>query len=70
MVMKPFDYYGIADIPYPVKSAYVTIYVYSKGEILWRGRGGRIWPKFGNSIQMLLLKVILIKRLMGKGLGT
>jgi|LakMenEpi03Aug12_release.lakeMendotaPanAssembly.Ray.scaffolds.fasta_scaffold30978_8 hypothetical protein len=39
MVMKPFDYYGIADIPYPVKSEYVTIYVYSKGEILWQGGG-------------------------------
>jgi hypothetical protein len=38
--MKPFDYYGTADIPYPVKSEYVTIYVYSKGEILWQGFEG------------------------------
>ena len=40
--MKPFDYYGTADIPYPVKSAYVTIYVYNKGEILWQGRGASL----------------------------
>lgn len=37
--MKPFDYYGTADIPYPVKSEYVIIYVYSEGKILWQGRG-------------------------------
>jgi len=40
--MKSFDYYKTADIPYPVKSAYVTIYVYSKGEILWQGTGASL----------------------------
>lgn len=40
--MKSFDYYGTADIPYPVKSEYVIIYVYSKGEILWQGRGANL----------------------------
>jgi hypothetical protein len=37
--MKPFNYYETADIPYPVKSAYETIYVYRKGEILLQSVG-------------------------------
>jgi hypothetical protein len=41
--MKPFDYYKTVDIPYPVKAAYVTTYVYSKGEILWQGRGANLF---------------------------
>jgi hypothetical protein len=40
--MKPFDYYKTVDLPYPVKLAYVTTYVYSKGEILWQGRGANL----------------------------
>jgi hypothetical protein len=40
--MKPLDYYKTVDIPYPVKSAYETTYVYSKGEILWQGTGASL----------------------------
>jgi hypothetical protein len=40
--MKSFDYYRTVDIPCPAKSAYITIYVYSKGEILWQGRGANL----------------------------
>jgi hypothetical protein len=40
--MKPFDYYKTVDIPYPVKTAYETIYVYSKGEVLWQGKGEKL----------------------------
>ena len=40
--MKPFDYYKTVDIPYPVKSAYETIYVYSKGKILWQSTGASL----------------------------
>ena len=40
--MKPFDYYKSVDFPYPVKLAYVTTYVYSKGEILWQGGGANL----------------------------
>jgi hypothetical protein len=40
--MKPFDYYKTVDILYPVKSDYETIYVYSKGEILWQGKGEKL----------------------------
>jgi hypothetical protein len=40
--MKPFDYYKTVDIHYPIKSAYETIYVYSKGEILWQGKGEKL----------------------------
>jgi hypothetical protein len=40
--MKPFDYYKTVDLPYPVKAAYETIYVYSKGEILWQGGGANL----------------------------
>ena len=38
--MKSFEYYKTVDIPYPVKTAYETIYVYSKGEVLLQGKGG------------------------------
>ena len=40
--MKPFNYYQTSDIPYPKKSAYETIYVYSKGEVLLQSVGASL----------------------------
>ena len=40
--MKSFDYYQTSDIPYPVKSAYEIIYVYSKGEVLLQSVGASL----------------------------
>jgi hypothetical protein len=38
--MKPFDYYGTVDVPYPVESAFRTFLVGGKGGgTLWQGKG-------------------------------
>jgi len=35
--MKPFDYYKKNPLPYPSKDEYTTVFVYSKGAVVWEG---------------------------------
>lgn len=35
--MKPFAYYKTVTVEYPSKDAFVDVFVYSKGEVVWKG---------------------------------
>ena len=40
--MKPIEYYSEVPVAYPKRETFQTIYVYDKGECLWRGAKGSI----------------------------
>jgi hypothetical protein len=35
--MRDFDYYSTADVEYPVKEDFFTVFVYRQGETVWTG---------------------------------
>lgn len=57
--MKPWDYYKTVNVPYPSKDEFTDVFVYSKGEVVWKGKYTDFKPfSEGRFKGMLVEKVV------------
>lgn len=57
--MKSWDYYKTVTVPYPNKDEFTDVFVYSKGEVVWKGAYNDFKPfSDGRFKGMLVEKVV------------